>query len=143
MFNYNFLLIAIILDMLFLVWVNELTRFLPLPRGFSPRLHFVDRSTVGWEGPTMLIRLNWHCNPTYDTFLESLGPQKLFRNSLHNIWSPSEWSGRSKVSIKKSFGGFWLYWCRLWHYSPIYDTFLELLGQWKYLWVFCRIFCHH
>ena len=43
----------------------------------------------------------------------------------------------------KSFGGFWVYWCRLWRYSPIYDTFLEPLGQWKYLWIVYRIFCHH
>ena len=61
---------------------------------------------MGWEGSTMLIRLNWHCNPTHDTFLESLGPQKLFRNSLHNFWSPSEWPGRSKVSKKRVLEGF-------------------------------------
>ena len=62
------------------------------------------------------------------------------RNCFQNFWSPSGWSGWSRMSKNWGFRGFWVSWWGFCHCTPTYDTFLKSLGPWEWPWMVSRIF---
>jgi len=72
-----------------------------------------------------------------------LGTMGIHRNSFHDYWSPSGWSGTSRMSKNWGFGGFWVSWLGFCHCNPTYDSFFESLGPGEYSGIVASIFGHH